>query len=223
MPGSGGRAHPKNAKEMEKAIAKTKKDIQKTGDNTIDVADQIIDTGAEVNAKLAAQTEQLEAARRDNKEIKENTKAAEGSVDRLESCCCLSVCYACFCCDYKPPPKVSEFKYDKEEEAKGRGKDEGEAEALRKKQQEIANAKEHLKEIREDKNIDADVKHDEIVDAQLDVVNAQLDVVNDLAHHQQEELEHQHDVIVGVNKDLKENQDAIRQLDARAKAVAAQY
>uniref|UniRef100_A0A7S3YMG2 Uncharacterized protein n=1 Tax=Lotharella globosa TaxID=91324 RepID=A0A7S3YMG2_9EUKA len=110
MPGSDGRAKPKDAEEMEKAIAQAKKEIQAQGDDTIDVADQIIDTGAEINAKMAAQTEQLEAARRDNKEIKENTKAAEANVERLESCCLLSVCYSCCCCDYKPPPKVEEYK-----------------------------------------------------------------------------------------------------------------
>ena len=55
---------------VQEQVDYTRKDIENTQDNTVDMLDQSIDVGANTNAQLGRQGEQLRNARADMQDIK---------------------------------------------------------------------------------------------------------------------------------------------------------
>jgi len=89
-------------------ISAVRRDIYNTNEDTSDMLDAAIQTGANTNKQLVQQREQLRHAREDLDEVDENNMEAERQMNRLETCCCISLIIQCCCCcciDNKPITK----------------------------------------------------------------------------------------------------------------------
>eukprot|EP00466_Bigelowiella_natans_P010598 jgi/Bigna1/134428/aug1.25_g9136 len=181
-------------------ISAVRRDIYNTNEDTSDMLDAAIQTGANTNKQLVQQREQLRHAREDLDEVDENNMEAERQMNRLETCCCISLIIQCCCCcciDNKPITKKKKAaRTDKERDMKISKQEEERFQ----KQLNIARRRKDVQEAQNKEGLTEEERHEEVHDKQLDLLSAQLAVLNDVAQDTSEELKYQKDVVSDVSK-----------------------
>mmetsp|Transcript_16061 Transcript_16061/g.39574 ORF Transcript_16061/g.39574 Transcript_16061/m.39574 type:complete len:251 (-) Transcript_16061:1503-2255(-) len=200
-------------------IESTRGNIEDTNDRTVGMLDDAIHIGANTNAKLARQGEQLNRGRQDLDEVKENTDYANEHLSKMEMCCCVAIIVSCCCCccqknAAKPVRKVKDYRDEKREKGRQNGRN-----AVADNMEKVSKAKRDLNRAQASPHEDDAAKHEAVFDAQLDVMTGQLGVLAELAKEQGTELEHQKGIIRGLDNSVGARKAEVRAADRRAAAL----